>query len=580
MKKLPLLIVIVTGLIFIAVKHQSSKTPNNHRILEANLFAALALENKYITTCGTKAFDYKDSKVDAPLFEGLGNHTFPISTDIKKAQLFFNQGLNLTYGFNHTEAHRSFKEVAKLSGKTAMAFWGQAYALSPNINDYNLSEQRREEAYGAISSAISHIENTNQLEKSLINALNSRLIKKDDGSIELDNEAYMLQMEKVAKEFSDNADVQTLYAASIMNTMPWNYWERDMSPRKNTLKAKEALELAMSINPVHPGAHHYYIHLTELPFPDLAANSGDALAPLMPGAGHIVHMPSHAYIRVGRYKDAAEANLKAIKSDEDYISQCYAQGNYPIGYYPHNIHFLWSAATLMGDSKTAIAAAKKTSEKVSIGLLSDFAFMQEFAAIPLQAYVRFGKWNDILTVPYPGDNVKHLKLIWHYSRGIAFIRKGDTEEAKEELDSLEVISKDQSYDLIYASINNSGLLADIAYNVVAAELFAAGGDREKADSHFNKAIEVEDLLTYTEPPSWHRPVRLNYGAFLIANKDYNNAEMIYKEELQIFRSNGWSLMGLYQAYEGQGKGLEAKETKIKFEESWKYSDIKINSSVF
>ena len=188
MKKLPLLlIVVVSGILILAVKHQTRKTKNDHRILEANLFAALELENKYITTCGTKSFDYIGSNEPAPLFEGLGNHTFPISTEIEKAQLFFNQGLNLTYGFNHTEAHRSFKEVAKLSANTAMAYWGQAYALSPNINDYNLGQQRLEEAHGAISSAISNIKNSNELEKSLINALQTRLVKNDDGTFEVNN---------------------------------------------------------------------------------------------------------------------------------------------------------------------------------------------------------------------------------------------------------------------------------------------------------------------------------------------------------------------------------------------------------
>ena len=353
-----------------------------------------------------------------------------------------------------------------------------------------------------------------------------------------------------------------------------------MSPKPNTLLGRKALEKAIELNPKHPGAHHYNIHLTELPFPDNAAASGDALAPLMPKAGHMVHMPSHAYIRVGRYMDAAEANMKAIEADESYISQCYSQGIYPLGYYPHNIHFLWSAATLMGDSETAIMAAKKTAEKISIGGLSDNDFMQEFAAIPIQAYVRFGKWNEILTIPYPGDNMKHLKIFWHYARGIAFIRKGILGEAKEEYDSLEQIVTDSSYDQIYASINHSGAVADVAFHLVAAEYHSANGATEKGDEHFKRAVEMEDLLTYTEPASWHLPVRHNYGAFLVDNKRFKEAERIYMEDLKVFRKNGWSLKGLYNVYNGQGQNAKAEEMQTAFEEAWQFADTKIERSVF
>jgi tetratricopeptide (TPR) repeat protein len=234
----------------------------------------------------------------------------------------------------------------------------------------------------------------------------------------------------------------------------------------------------------------------------------------------------------------------------------------------------------MGDSKTAIAAARKTSEKVATGQLAQFEFMQEFASIPIQAYVRFGQWNEILTIPYPGDNVKHMKLFWHYARGIAFIRKGLLDEAEEELDALEIISKEASYDDIYASLNSSGAIADVAYNVVAGEYFAAKDAGDRADKHFKAAIVSEDNLTYTEPPSWHLPVRHNYGAFLLDQKQYAEAEKIYKEDLNVFRNNGWSLIGLHSSYLGQGEESSAKETMIRFEEAWQYADIKISRSIY
>jgi tetratricopeptide (TPR) repeat protein len=581
MKKLfPIIAIAVFTLAVLGYNQKSKSNSKGNRILEANLFAALDLDKRYITNCGPGRFDFSETHTKAPLLEGMGDHTFSVSNANSESQTYFNQGLNLTYGFNHTEAHRSFREAATLSDKNAMAYWGQAYALSPNINDANIDQNRREKALKAVKSAMDRANEVNDLESALIKALNSRFSKNKDGSIKMDNETYMNEMAALAGKYKDNPDVLTFYAAAIMNTMPWDYWNRDMTPHKNTLKAKEALEKAISINPEHPGAHHYYIHLTELPFPESAAQSGDALAPLMPGAGHVVHMPSHAYVRVGRYFDAAVANMKAIRADEGYISQCYSQGNYPLGYYPHNIHFLWYAATVMGDSKTAIAAAKKTSEKVAAGQLAEFEFMQEFASIPMQAYVRFGQWNDILTIPYPGDNVKHMKLFWHYARGIAFIRKGLLDEAEEELDALDKISTDVSYDEIYASLNNSGDVADVAYNVVAGEYFGAKGDGEMADKHFKAAIVSEDNLTYTEPPSWHLPVRHNYGAFLVDQKQYEEAEKIYKEDLNVFWNNGWSLIGLHSSYLGQGEESKAKETMIRFEESWQYADIKISRSIY
>ncbi len=256
------------------------------------------------------------------------------------------------------------------------------------------------------------------------------------------NMAYMKAMEKVVKQFPDDAEVQVLYAASVMNTVPWNYWDSEGNPSPNITEAKAALEKAMEINPDNPGAHHYYIHMVELPKPDLAVPSADKLASLMPAAGHIVHMPSHIYIRVGRYLDAVKTNQAAILADEDYISQCYSQGMYPLGYYPHNIHFLWSAASLLGASEIAIDAARKTAEKVPAGELVTLPFLQNFASVPLLAYVRFGKWNEILTIPSPNSEIKHLKLIWHYARGIAFIKKGNAKEAQEELEAIEEMLTD------------------------------------------------------------------------------------------------------------------------------------------
>ncbi len=417
-------------------------------------------------------------------------------------------------------------------------------------------------------------------EQALIKALATRYSEDLTIDVATLNMAYMNAMTAVLQQYPNDANIQILYAASVMNTVPWNYWTKDGKPSPNITEAKAALEKAMKLEPENPGAHHYYIHMVELPYPDMGVESADKLASLMPGAGHIVHMPSHIYIRVGRYKDAVKVNQAAILADEDYISQCFAQGLYPLAYYPHNIHFLWSAASLVGESKTAIDAAKKTAEKVPVGELEALPFLQDFASTPLLAYTRFGKWNEILTVPAPSPGIKHLNLIRHYARGIAFIRKGNMREAQEELDAIKVLKNDpELVDLVATANNESVNIANIAYEVVAGELAALKGDLSSAIEHLKKAVINEDKLVYTEPAAWHIPTRQNLGAILLKANKYAEAEVIFKEDLATLRQNGWSLMGLQQSLELQGKIEEAKAIQKEFDVAWKYADFKITGSV-
>lgn len=572
----PILVTIVLFALLVAFQQPS---PSEANILETNLEAAIKLDAKFLATCGESPINFRNSGGSAPLLEGLGSHTFPISGADESSQRYFNQGLNLAYGFNHNEAYRSFKEASKLSEDASMPYWGQAYAIGPNINDPEIDLERRRTAYEMLAIAASKLEKATDLERKLIEALRSRYRKVAD-SILVDNEAYMTKMKSVAQQFPDHADVQTLYAAAIMNTMPWDYWSRKLEPRTNTIQARDALDRAIAINEAHPGAHHFRIHLMELPFPDKAAESGDALGPLMPGAGHMVHMPSHAYIRVGRYKDALESNQKAIIADEDYLSQCYSQGVYPLGYYPHNIHFLWSAATQMGHRETAIAAARKTAEKVSIGLLEGSASFQEFAAIPYQAYVRFGEWDALLTKPDPGSQYQHLKVYWHYGRALAFIAKGNLQEAEEELNTLQTMSEDESLSsLVLFAGNTTHQVAQIAYNIVGGELSAAKNEPEQAKTFFTTAIEAEDALSYSEPPAWHLSTRLNYGDFLVEMGQFEEATATFEEELNVWRNNGWALKGLYNALKGQGEMEKCDNVQRQLKESWKYADIEIKSAV-
>lgn len=520
------------------------------------------------------------TKQISPLFNNLGNLHFEITTKNERAQAFFDQGLKLSYAFNHAEAHRSFMEAARLDSNMAMAYWGQAFTLGPNINDPLPPEERKIKINEAIAKAQQLASKVSKKEQAFIDALSARYSEDLTKDVEVLNMAYMHAMNNVLKKFPEDANVQILYAASVMNTVPWNYWDKDGNPSPNIKEAKASLEKAMELEPENPGAHHYYIHMVELPYPDIGVASADKLASLMPGAGHIMHMPSHIYIRVGRYLDAVKVNQAAILADEDYISQCFAQGLYPLAYYPHNIHFLWSSASLLGNSDLAIDAAKKTAEKVPIGEFLEMPFLQDFASTPLLAYTRFGKWNEILTIPAPSPEIKHLNLIRHYARGIAFIRKRNTQKAQKELDAIKSLQQDPELETIVATANNASIhAANIAFEVVAGELAALKGNLTKAEAHLKKAVVFEDGLTYTEPAAWHIPTRQNLGAILLKAKKYEAAEKIYNEDLKILRQNGWSLMGLHKSLIAQGKHKEAKAIKKEFDNAWKDADIEIDNSI-
>ncbi len=509
------------------------------------------------------------SKQVSPLFDNLGSHAFKIHTTSKMAQTFFNQGLNLGFAFNHAESHRSFLEASRLDPEAGMTYWGQALVLGPNINDQIPDTERRLKAYEAIMEAKNNSDQLSDKEKAMIKALSARYSKDTLLDLKELNMAYMHAMEEVAKQYPNDADILTLYAASIMNTVPWDYWDENGDPSPNIPQAKEALEQAIKINPEHPGAHHYYIHMVELPKPDMAVPSAEKLSLLMPGAGHMVHMPGHIYMRVGRYKEAVEVNQAAILVDEDYISQCYAQGMYPLGYYPHNIHFLWSAASMLGNEKLSIDAAKKTAEKVSPSMLEVDRVFENLASTPLLAYLRFGKWNEILTTPAPGESFTYLNMIWHYSRGMAFIRKGNLKEAEEELSFLKNRDKELGHENI----------SKVAYESLAGEFMAASGDVSAGINHLKQAVLFEDELPYNEPAEWYIPTRQQLGVLLLKAEKFAEAEKIYREDLDYYRQNGWSLIGLHKSLIGQQKLDEAGRVMKEFEIAWEHADIEIQNSM-
>lgn len=517
----------------------------------------------------------------APLLQGLGSLHYAVTTSNERAQTFFDQGLRLIYGFNHAEAVRSFKEAQRLDPMCAMCYWGESYALGPNIND-PLPPEREAQAYVVLQKALEHKAHGTETERALIDALTARYIATPipDQRKQLDVN-FMDAMAKVAERFPNDPEVRVLYTASIMETRPWEYWKKGDEPNPGIAKGVANLEWVIKNYPNHPGAHHYYIHIVEATStPDRGVASADLLESLMPGAGHLVHMPSHIYARVGRYADASASNERAMLADEDYIAQCQAQGIYPIGYYPHNIHFLWSASTMEGRSEVAIDAARKVAAKMPQDFLKEFVAGQDFLATPYFALVRFGKWDEMLTEGAPPKDLSYLNAMWHYGRGIAFAAEKQFDRAEAERAALAAFKTDKQ--LEGAAMANTPMtsVVELAEHLVLGEIAAKRGNTAEAIPHFQKAVEMQDAQRYNEPPTWHYPVRQSLGDVLLQAGRAKDAEAVYLEDLKRNRENGWSLFGLSKALEAQGRHAEAEAIQARFARAWERADVKLTASEF
>jgi tetratricopeptide (TPR) repeat protein len=522
-----------------------------------------------------------DKKKQAPLFDNLGTLDFQITTDSELAQRYFNQGIILAYGFNHEEAFRSFEEVARLDSNCAMAYWGMAYVLGPNIN-LPMDAGVVHSAYEAIQKAISLLDNETQREKDYVMALSKRYsaeVLEDRTPLD---QAYSDAMRNLSTKYPDDLDAATMFAESIMDLHPWDYWLKDGTAQPWTPELVAIIESVIEKNPDHHGANHLYIHAVEASKnPQRGLTSADKLRFLAPGAGHLVHMPAHIYIRTGKYHEGSLANIRAVKSDEEYINQCNQQGFYPLSYYPHNYHFLWATATLEGDSKTAIDAALKTSQKPPDSLMSvcGYETLQHFAAIPLYAFITFGKWDDIFNYKKPQDDRPYIVAVWHYARAMAFIATNNLAEAEKEIIALESYRGNVTIDnLLIWGFNSAGILINIACETAKGELAAKKKNYSEAIAHLEKAVDYEYSLQYDEPPTWFYPCRQNLGAVLIEAGKYEEAERVYRENLSEIPDNGWGLFGLHQALLKQGKNEEAAGIEKRLKEAWKYADIELSSS--
>jgi tetratricopeptide (TPR) repeat protein len=509
----------------------------------------------------------------APRLQNLGVHTFPVTTASPQAQRFINQGVNLAYAFNHAEAGRAFAEAARLDPNAAMAYWGHALVLGPNINAPMVPEDEPK-AFELAQKAVALKSKVSPRERAYIEAVAARYTGRPEDRQKAD-QAYVAAMERLVAAFPDDLDAQVMYAEALMDLMPWSYWTRDGRPHEGTRKIITSLERVIAKHENHPGALHLWIHLWEATdTPERAEAEADRLLPLMPGAGHMVHMPAHIYQRVGRHADVIRSNQLAAEADEDYITQCKAQGLYPLAYYPHNLHFIWMGATASGQKKLALESARKLANQVPHEALATVPILQGFLVVPDFANVRFEQWDAILADGAPQHPTLFTRGVRSYARALAFAGLNRLDEATRELATLRALVADpEMKKQATFSSNNGFAILRIGAEVAAGEIAAKRKDWDTALLHLERAVRYEDALVYTEPHDWHAPARENLAAVLLAAGRADEAETVYWEDLKRHAESGWSLRGLLKALTVQGKNEEAALVEARLRKAWRDADI-------
>ncbi|HZM69577.1 MAG TPA: hypothetical protein VFB95_04325 [Candidatus Cryosericum sp.] len=516
----------------------------------------------------------------APVLEGLGTHHHEVTTRSDKAQQFFDQGLKLTYGFNHVEALRSFKEAARLDPDCAMAYWGWALVLGPNLN-LPMKPEVAPQAWEAIQLAVARKDKATSKERDYIEALARRYSKDPKADRAPLDRAFAEAMRALSRKYPDDLDAATLFAASLMEASPWNYWTRDGQPREDTPDILATLESVLGRDPEHEGALHYYIHAVEPVDPERGLKAADSLIGLAPGAGHLVHMPSHIWIQLGRYRESYESNARAAQADEGYIAQCHAQGFYPLSYYPHNVHFQVWAALLQGRSATALEMARKVRSKVPADMHgNEWGLYETFLSMPLVTLVRFGRWEQLLAEPRPPAEAPYTTGVWRYARGLAYMNTGKPEEARKELQALAAIADDPKMAERHVGFSMAPRLLSIARQILDGEIDAKARRWDAAIGKLDRAVRIQDSLLYTEPPDWYYPVRHTLGAVLLEAGRAEEAETVYWQDLRKNRDNGYALFGLWKSLEAQGRADEAADAEKRFRAAWADADVTLTSSRF
>ncbi len=521
---------------------------------------------------------------EVALREGLGSHHHAITTTSDSAQAYFDQGLRLTYAFNHPAAIASFEKAASFDPQCAMCYWGVALASGPNINAA-LTPEGGAAAYRSIATALEAADRASEAERAYIEAMAARYEEDPLTDRARQDTAYARAMAALADAYPDDADAQVLAADALMNLSPWDYWNEDRSPRPGTEELLARLRPVTENDPAHAGACHFYIHAVEKFYPERAVPCAERLADLMPGAGHIVHMPSHIYIRVGRYADAIESNQDAVLAHGTHAMPMAHEGpdEFDQGYGSHNYHFLSFAAQMAGNQVLAMETARELEARIDAEMMRapGLGALQHYLATPLRVMVRFGMWDEILVEPAPPEDLSYPLGTWRYARGMALARTGQLDEARRELDELRsILAGDGLEGVDVWGLNSAHSLLAVGERALTGELSAADGEVEEAVAALVDGVALETALTYDEPPPWHLPVRHLLGAVLLEADRPAEAETVYLESLDRFAENGYSLRGLELALAAQGKSADAEAVSERLDVAWRAADVDLPGSRF
>ncbi|MGI8958961.1 MAG: tetratricopeptide repeat protein [Bryobacteraceae bacterium] len=519
----------------------------------------------------------------AVLLPGMGSHHHRISTTNPEAQKFFDQGLILAFAFNHDEAARSFRRAIELAPQAAMPYWGLAWVLGPRYAlaaltpgsetflDVDLAREKA--AFKAVQNAVRISSHAPENERRYIEALAKRYSANRSASRRKLLTEYKEAMGQLTRRYPDDLDAAVLYAESIMSLRPWQLWKQDGTPEEGTMEAASVLEAVLSHDPQHPGANHYYIHVLEgSRNPERALPSAERLMTLVPGAGHLLHMPAHIYFQTGDYEPLAITNEHAAAVDKDYIERTGASGVYPLMFYPHNIQFVAVARAAQGQYQEAKAAADRLAAVVT-PTVHQMQMAEAWIASPLFVQLRFQRWDDILAMPAPDSALVTVNALWHFARSIAFAAKGKAAQARGERDLFQAARKQVPENALYVNGNNSvENVLKVAASVLEARLAT---DRRSAIELWKKAVEAQDALIYDEPPPWYYPVRESWGAALLGNGQAAEAEAVFREDLKRNKRNGRSLFGLMESLKFQDKTSDAEWVRKEFETAWKGGPLRI-----
>ncbi len=507
-----------------------------------------------------------------PLFDNLGSLHHPISTTSEQAQRYFDQGLRLVYAFNHEEAIRSFEAAVDWDPEAAMPYWGIALALGPNINSA-MEKKSEYRAIEMVQKARRLVDRANSEEQAYIEALVTRYVGRKGVKRKGLDEAYAKAMRSVAQRFPDDDDASTLFAEAMMDLRPWDFWKPDGRPQPGTDEIVTTLESVLARNPDHPGACHYYIHALEAsPFPERALACAERLPELMPGAGHLVHMPAHLYIRLGMYHEAAERNEHAAHVDEAYLATRTPSGDYADGYYSHNLHFLWASLMMEGRSAEATRVARELTNTITADEARIDKWKELYLPTPLYTMIRFEHWDELLREPPPPKGFRLMDGMWRLGRGLALVSTGRLPGAEGEHYALANLTKQIKRDRSQEE-KIARTLLKIAERLLAGEIAARRQQYDDSIHKLKEAVKLEDSLPYVEPPHWPLPVRQYLGSVLLLAGRPADAETEYRADLSRNPENGWALIGLIQSLQDQQKDDQAAEVEDRFKKAWAHADF-------